>query len=518
MLLLSLNFVLLSTLLFSANDNHITLNNDSVYMGVEVQAQFPGGIPEAFKFLKQHLQYPESSLKNKIEGRVIVKFIIRSNGKADNYNIIEGINQELDSEAVRVIKSFPDWIPAKISGKNVSSYYDFPVSFIIDKPQNRSIPEDTMNISVPLISIPVVIDSLLMPDNFNVASLNMDFITSGTFEKPYPKAKQTEMAKKFGMRAMNGVLFLNSIKPGIISLNKLDSLKKEMNLVDASTELTVFNGGKSEFAKYINENLRYRVNAQELQLEESNVLHFVIDSTGNLVHIGFQKEGLKLFQLEIENLIKSIKNWIPYTLNNKRCNTFISIPYSFTIEKNKIGVVRLFDVQKEEGSYQPIVMLDNIILPDKFDVSLLELNNLITLKSKPRDIKFSFQTKSNPGMVETIQYLDSTKIVNGDVVFQVVEQMPIFPGGDPALFQYLIQNIKYPEISKLNNEEERVILTFVISQTGDIVNVEVVRGRYPMLIDEALRLIKTMPNWIPGKQRGKPVAVKYMMPVNFKLQ
>ncbi len=105
-----------------------------------------------------------------------------------------------------------------------------------------------------------------------------------------------------------------------------------------------------------------------------------------------------------------------------------------------------------------------------------------------------------------------------NVVFQVVETMPSFPGGDMAMMKYMSDNIKYPVIAQENGIQGRVICQFVVNKDGSIVDVEVVRSVDPSLDKEAIRMIKSMPKWTPGKQRGKAVRVKYTLPVNFRLQ
>ena len=106
-----------------------------------------------------------------------------------------------------------------------------------------------------------------------------------------------------------------------------------------------------------------------------------------------------------------------------------------------------------------------------------------------------------------------------EVVFVVVESMPEFPGGQQALFKYLSENVKYPVIAQENGIQGRVICQFVVNKDGSIVDVEVVRSGGDASLDkEAIRVIKSMPKWKPGKQRGKAVRVKYTVPVNFKLQ
>ena len=103
-------------------------------------------------------------------------------------------------------------------------------------------------------------------------------------------------------------------------------------------------------------------------------------------------------------------------------------------------------------------------------------------------------------------------------LFQVVEEMPEFPGGMQECMKFLGKNIKYPPQAKENGIQGRVIVTFVIMKDGSITNANVVRGVDPLLDKEALRVVNLMPKWKPGKQRGKAVNVKYTIPVMFRLQ
>ncbi len=103
-------------------------------------------------------------------------------------------------------------------------------------------------------------------------------------------------------------------------------------------------------------------------------------------------------------------------------------------------------------------------------------------------------------------------------VFDVVEQMPSFPGGPSALMQYLGSNIKYPVVAEENGVQGRVVCTFVVERDGSITDVRVVKSVDPSLDREAVRVVKSMPKWIPGKQNGSAVRVKYTVPVTFRLQ
>ena len=103
-------------------------------------------------------------------------------------------------------------------------------------------------------------------------------------------------------------------------------------------------------------------------------------------------------------------------------------------------------------------------------------------------------------------------------VFEVVEVMPTFPGGQQALFEWLSKNIKYPVVAEENGVQGRVIVTFVVERNGSITDVQVAKSVDPSLDKEAVRVVKAMPHWIPGKQNGSAVRVKFTLPVTFRLQ
>jgi periplasmic protein TonB len=102
-------------------------------------------------------------------------------------------------------------------------------------------------------------------------------------------------------------------------------------------------------------------------------------------------------------------------------------------------------------------------------------------------------------------------------VFMVVEEMPVFPGGEAELMKFIATNIKYPDICKENNISGKVYVSFVINEVGKVEKVKVLRGVDPYLDKEAIRVIESMPSWTPGKQRGKAVRVQYNVPINFQL-
>lgn len=103
-------------------------------------------------------------------------------------------------------------------------------------------------------------------------------------------------------------------------------------------------------------------------------------------------------------------------------------------------------------------------------------------------------------------------------IFQIVEEMPEYPGGEKKLLEYVGKSVKYPQIARESGIQGRVFVNFVIEPDGSVSNVKVLRGIGGGCDEEAMRVIKSMAKWKPGKQRGKAVRVSYTLPVNFKLQ
>ena len=129
----------------------------------------------------------------------------------------------------------------------------------------------------------------------------------------------------------------------------------------------------------------------------------------------------------------------------------------------------------------------------------------------------AYSDKGNQYMVGLLKEGRSSK-ANANGVFDVVDEMPQFPGGASKLFEFIAQNVKYPKEAENAGIQGRVIATFVVEKDGSISEAKVVKSVNPLLDAEALRVINAMPNWTPGKQRGEAVRVKYTVPVSFHLQ
>ncbi len=132
------------------------------------------------------------------------------------------------------------------------------------------------------------------------------------------------------------------------------------------------------------------------------------------------------------------------------------------------------------------------------------------------DTEADEKTKTNINIVQTTFNVETEEEVE-PISFAVVEEKPTFPGGEAELLKFIAENTKYPEIAKENGIQGRVFVQFVIDKNGNVTNVTIARGVDPYLDAEAIRVVKMLPKWTPGKQRGKPVPVTFVVPINFKL-
>ncbi len=128
-------------------------------------------------------------------------------------------------------------------------------------------------------------------------------------------------------------------------------------------------------------------------------------------------------------------------------------------------------------------------------------------------------TESNENTVVEFKAIEVQEEEEADApVFFIVEEMPVFPGGEEALRKYIAQSVKYPAIAQENGIQGRVFVAFVVNTKGEVTDVKIARGVDPNLDKEAIRVVTNMPKWSPGKQRGKAVKVSYTVPINFVLQ
>jgi protein TonB len=190
------------------------------------------------------------------------------------------------------------------------------------------------------------------------------------------------------------------------------------------------------------------------------------------------------------------------------------------VEKKEEPKIEKVEVEKVKSSVKfvpPVIKKDSEVKPEEELKSQEELNKTNTAIGA-FDVKGNDEAAGEVLKAKEVIAQPEPPKEEETKVFDVVEQMPSFPGGPSALMQFLSSNIKYPVVAEENGVQGRVVCTFVVEKDGSITDVRVIKSVDPSLDKEAMRVVKSMPRWIPGKQNGSAVRVKYTVPVTFRLQ
>lgn len=178
-------------------------------------------------------------------------------------------------------------------------------------------------------------------------------------------------------------------------------------------------------------------------------------------------------------------------------------------------------VEKVKSSIKftaPVIKKDNEVKPEE---ELKTQDELMNTKTAIGTFDVKGNDDANGEILkakEVIAEPEPPKHEEENKVFDIVEQQPMFPGGTSALMKFLSENTKYPVVAQENGVQGRVTVQFVVEKDGSVSDVHVLRGVDPSLDKEAVRVVKSMPRWTPGKQNGTTVRVNYRVPVLFRLQ
>ena len=191
------------------------------------------------------------------------------------------------------------------------------------------------------------------------------------------------------------------------------------------------------------------------------------------------------------------------------------------VKQKKVEVEPERVVERVKSSIKftaPVIKKDEEVKPDE---ELKTQDELMSTKTAIGTFDVKGNDDANGEILkakEVIAEPEPPKHEEENKVFEIVEQQPLFPGGPAALMKYLSENTKYPVVAQENGVQGRVTVQFVVEKDGSISDVHVLRGVDPSLDKEAVRVVKSMPRWTPGKQNGITVRVNYRVPVLFRLQ
>lgn len=220
------------------------------------------------------------------------------------------------------------------------------------------------------------------------------------------------------------------------------------------------NGGMSALMKYLGENIKYPAEAKEKKIQGRVTVQFVVNQDGSISDTKVLRGASPLLDAEALRVVSAMPKWKPGTQRGEVVRVKYTIPVMFNLDSQKDGTNA----------------------------------NTLSVQFNPKEVKPD---------------------ENG--VYSVAEHMPQFPGGMNELFKYLSQNMQYPAEAQKQKVQGRVVIQMVIDAEGNVVNPRILRSENLLLDQEALRLAQDMPKWIPGKQNGKAIAVKYTIPIVFRL-
>lgn len=248
------------------------------------------------------------------------------------------------------------------------------------------------------------------------------------------------------------------------TVNKDSSKQDQDPVFEVVEQMPEFaDGGIPGFMKYLSRSIKYPVKAQTNHIEGRVVVEFIVAKDGSITNVKVSRSVNPDLDQEAIRVISAMPKWKAGMQRGKAVNVRFSVPVMFRLQS------------KDTKQYKPA-------------------NN------------------------EKADVVVTAYAPDGEKAFEVVEEMPVFPGGTPALMKYIAQSIKYPVEAQKAKIQGRVIVGLIVDKEGNPGHARIIRNVHPLLDAEALRIIKDMPKWEPGKQEGKPVNVQYTIPIVFKLQ
>ena len=451
-------------------------DTQQVFQIVENMPQYPGGAKAMMDFISKNVHYPKIALENGIQGKVYVSYVVDTKGKVKDVKIARGVDPALDAEALRVVKSMPDWTPGEQRGKPVNVMFNLPINFALgdgkkEVTDGARVNEGEMKVDYQFSTgkEEVKIKGVVYNDGSEPlpgASVILKGSTLGTVSDMDGRFELLINEKQLSASDKAVVISFVGMKSVKIDLEKeKDIQSKEIVVISYDNpdvfriveKMPQFPGGEAAMMKYLQNNIHYPDVAKENGIQGRVYLDFIVNKLGEITDVRVKRGVDPALDKEAVRVVASMPDWIPGTQRGEKVNVVYTLPISFVLSGDK---------SKSE--------------------------KLTTVEDKPD--------------------------VDAGVVFQIVEKMPQFPGGEEAMMKFLAESVKYPTVAQEKKIQGKVYVNYIVEKDGAIDNIKIVRSVDPALDKEAIRVVKAMPKWEPGTQRGKKVRVSFMLPINFVLQ
>ena len=451
---------------------------------------FPGGHTAMKKYLETNSKFPPEAAQKGTNSYIKVSFYVTVEGTLKNIKIGKGIDPASDKEALRLINAMPKWIPYVKEGK-------------------------------PIVTL-IHMDLEIKPNPTNPALPAI--------------ATSTGLAQGIGMTS---TAVAEDDKPFL--------------LVEKNPE---FQGGYQAMLKFLQDNMVYPEAAKKAGVQGTVFVKFVISKAGKISNVELLRGIGSGCDEEALRVVKAMPDWTPGENNGQPVPVVFQIPVKFQLTaptSTGDGEKPLVQVEQNPefpGGYNAMLdyLKNNVIYPPlakrsgiqgtvfvQFVVSATgELYNIKILrgigggcdeeavrivKNMPKWIPGKQNGVAAPVVFQIpIKYQLSQNTTNEEEKpLLVVEQNPEYQGGYDAMLKFLKDNLIYPETAKTNGVQGIVFVQFVVNKAGYISNPKILRGIGSGCDEEAVRVVQTMPRWIPGRQNGIAVPVMYQIPVKFQL-
>jgi len=310
-------------------------------------------------------------------------------------------------------------------------------------------------------------------------------------------------------------------KFGVILITTVDGNKANDVFYVVET-MPLFNGGDPapEFRKYIAQNLQYPKSAAEKGVDGRVIVQFAINKNGQVVDAVVVRSVDPALDKEAIRVVNSSPRWTPGEQRGEPVKVLFTFPINFVLDDNKeSGAITLkadkLTIQGTDGSKaDPVYVVDGEQVDniDKLDPDLID--NISVIKDMDSPVVKKYNATDGVVVITTKEAAAASE----EEVFYVVEDMPKFPGGTTALKTHIYSKLEYPEKAKSQGIEGEAKVRFLINSKGKAVKAEVLSSTYEAFDAPALKVISEMPDWTPGKQRGKAVQVWYVITIKFNDQ
>ena len=552
------------------SDGNITVNDVRLWYHKGNDSLFPsfyGGVKGLAGYLQSAAQYPKDVKGKNIHGRVVVSFVVERDGRISSPQVIRSVHPSLDQKALEIVKEIPVSSPGKKDGQPIRCQYIVPVNFLDfenldeaygylrlnpwDKVRSPEGKKSLNNYYYPLLTIKNAVQSLPSFEGGNQAMThylehNMQYPPEADKENKEGVVQVVAFINTdgslsdvqvmstsdsiFNAEALRLVRNMPKLRPAMYASQPV---RIRMNF-PISFKIKKVKPSFDNLTGYLREHISYPQQALDMGIEGTVLVKAVIGTDGKVAKAELVKSVNPLLDQEALRVVGAMSGWTPGSGNGKVMVMETTVPVRFAIvrahfksyddtalEEYLLKNLQ-YPVEAKAKGIEGTVLVKALIEKDGSvasasvalsDHALLNQEALRLVNSMPQWTPGTIASE----VVIPVSFCQRV-VTDEQKVFDVVEQMPAFPGGPNALFEYLSKNVKYPAIAEEKGVQGRVIVTFMVEKDGSITKVKVAKSIDPSLDKEAVRVIRNMPHWIPGKQNGSAVRVNYTVPVEFRLQ